>query len=307
MKLQLQRLVSLLGYPVFLALPIVATVILMGRELPVWAATGLPALAIVLLVLPLERAMPYTPKWQPSWRVFGLDLLHTLVASNVIAPFARITAFALLAQLGTAATEQLGFSLWPHTWPMVLQLTFAVLLADLGAYSAHRWMHLTRVGWRIHAVHHSMSKMHVIAAARTHPFNGLLTLSLETGPLILLGVSPEAFAAWTVWKAVNGLLQHSNVDFRPGWLSWVLATNDVHRWHHSVKLDESNTNFGNSTMVWDQVFRTFFLPANRRPRLEVGVADAVIPENYLMHLATPFWLDRFEAEAKEPTGQGLAS
>ncbi len=305
--MKIRTLLALSGYPLLLILPICATVVLMGSELPAWAATGLPALAIVLVVLPLERVVPYTRKWQPGWRVFGLDLLHTMIASNVIAPFARVTAFALIAHVGTTATQQLGFSMWPHTWPMVFQIVLAVLIADLGAYSAHRWMHLTRVGWRIHAVHHSMSKLHVIAAARTHPFNALLTLSLETGPLIFLGVSPEAFAAWTVWKAVNGLLQHSNVDFRPGWLSWILATNDVHRWHHSVELDESNTNFGNTTMVWDQVFRTFFLPADRRPRLEVGVADAAIPENYLMHLATPFWLDRFESEAQDREAERSAA
>ncbi len=62
-------------------------------------------------------------------------------------------------------------------------------------------------------------------------------------------------------------------------------------------LEESNRNFGNTTMVWDQLFGTFFLPDDRPPREDVGVADAAIPENYLWHMAAPFLLQRFERAA----------
>ncbi len=48
-------------------------------------------------------------------------------------------------------------------------------------------------------------------------------------------------------------------------------------------------------MVWDRIFGTFFLPADRPARLEVGVADAAIPENYFLHMVTPFLLQRYEA------------
>jgi sterol desaturase/sphingolipid hydroxylase (fatty acid hydroxylase superfamily) len=146
-----------------------------------------------------------------------------------------------------------------------------------------------------------------MASARTHPLNAVLTLACETGPLILLGITPEALAAWTVVKAVNGLLQHSNIELRPGWLSYVMATSDVHRYHHSVHLDESNTNFGNTTMIWDHVFRTFHLPAGESAGDAVGVADAHIPESYWAHLTLPFNLGRREAEAQQSAGSGVPS
>jgi sterol desaturase/sphingolipid hydroxylase (fatty acid hydroxylase superfamily) len=47
-------------------------------------------------------------------------------------------------------------------------------------------------------------------------------------------------------------------------------------------------------MIWDRLFGTYFLPTDRRPGVEVGVAGAAIPESYLAHLATPFLLDRYE-------------
>ena len=60
-----------------------------------------------------------------------------------------------------------------------------------------------------------------------------------------------------VFKACNGMLQHSNIAMTPGFLSGILATSDVHRFHHSSDLDESNTNFGNATMIWDRIFGTY--------------------------------------------------
>jgi len=157
-------------------------------------------------------------------------------------------------------------------------------------------MHVSDTGWRLHAVHHSPTRLHVLAAGRTHPFNAVVVLVLESIPVLLLGITPTAFAMMTVFKGVNGQLQHSNVDLRPGWLSHVVATSEVHRWHHSVDLKEGNTNFGNATVVWDKLFGTFFLPKERRPSTAVGLAHEVIPESYWAHMGTPFRLQRYRRE-----------
>ena len=68
-------------------------------------------------------------------------------------------------------------------------------------------------------------------------------------PVVLLGITPEAYTLLLVLKGVNGLLQHSNVAMTPGPLSYLVVTSDVHRFQHSTDLGESNTNFGNATMV----------------------------------------------------------
>jgi sterol desaturase/sphingolipid hydroxylase (fatty acid hydroxylase superfamily) len=270
-------------------------------------AASLTAVIVVgALLLVLERVMPHAPEWQPKWGTVGIDAVHTVVTGLAVAPLVRAVIFALLVNVGARLAAAIGFGLWPTDIPLALQLVLALVISDLGAYSAHRFMHLSRAGWRIHAVHHSPAQLHVMASARTHPFNAVLSLTCETGPLILLGISPTALAAWTVYKAVNGLLQHSNIDLRPGWLNYVVATTDVHRYHHSVHLDESNTNFGNTTMLWDHVFGTFHLPRGEQPGLDVGIADAAIPESYWAHLAVPFRLGHYEARAT-PSGPATPS
>lgn len=269
-----------------------------GTSAPV--VTPAVVISAALICWVLEQVAPYTPRWRPAPATIGLDILHSAASALAYAPVVRAGALALVVALGAVLYETGRVTPWPHHWPLGVQVVAGVALADLGAYLAHRFMHVSRLGWRVHVVHHSPRALHTFAAGRTHPFNVALTLGCETAPLLALGANPDVLALMTVVKGVNGLIQHSNIDLRPGWLSYVVATNEVHGWHHSVALEESNRNFGNTTMLWDQLFGTFFLPADRPPREEVGVADAIIPEHYLWHLAAPFLLQRFERAAPVP-------
>jgi sterol desaturase/sphingolipid hydroxylase (fatty acid hydroxylase superfamily) len=243
--------------------------------------------------------------WQPTLRSFWLDLLHSLVSAFAVAPAVRATLVVVLAGIISEMTRSFGVGLWPHSWPLVAELALAVIVADFGAYWAHHLVHSTRTGWRLHAVHHSLVRLNFVAAGRSHPFNAVLTFSCETGLLILLGVSAEVIALWSVVKACNGLLQHSNVDLRPGKLSALLATCDIHRWHHSLVPEESHANFGNTTTLWGRLFGTLFLPPGRRAATALGIDGARIPEHYLAHLATPFILGRYESDADAAESSGI--
>ena len=251
--------------------------------------TGGLVLGIAGLIWLLERRFPAREDWQPTARLFGLDLLHTLVSSHGIAPFVR----AGLVVLGVWISTLVGaneLTIWPHDWPLFAQLLLAIPIADFCVYWAHRLMHMTELGWRIHAVHHTPTRLYFMASARTHPLNAIVAVGCQFGVLLLLGVGPEVMTLWTVFMAVNGLLQHSNINFKPGILNRVLATCDVHRAHHA--LEEAHCNFGNNTMIWDQIFGTYRSPP--KVAVDVGAGGYEIPENYLAHLTVPFKLQSFE-------------
>ncbi len=290
------RICAAAVYPVALSggIGIAATMLHLGYgELTTSAATLLSVIAVLTL---LERLLPYTGAWHPNPRTVRIDLTHSLVSAVFASPLVRVTGVVLAAWLGGKLSTWLGGSLWPSTWPLALQVALAVVIADFGVYCAHRWMHASNVGWRVHAVHHTPTRLYAIAGGRSHPFNALLTLTSEAVPVVLLGITPEAYMLLLVFKGVNGLLQHSNIAMTPGPLSYLIATSDVHRFHHSQDLRESNSNFGNATMVWDHIFGTFHLP-HRQPRAEVGIADADVPESYWSHLLAPFTLARYERKA----------
>ena len=77
----------------------------------------------------------------------------------------------------------------------------------------------------------------------------MLSLGLLVAPLALLGAGEKVIALTIVYSAVHALLQHSNVDVRLGPLNWIFSMAEVHRWHHSRDLGESNANYGQTLLV----------------------------------------------------------
>jgi sterol desaturase/sphingolipid hydroxylase (fatty acid hydroxylase superfamily) len=106
--------------------------------------------------------------------------------------------------------------------------------------------------------------------------------------LSLAGAGATVLAMVSVFTSINGFLQHANADLRPGLLNVLVSTSDFHRWHHSARFEESNTNFGNNLIVWDRVFGTIFLPQGGRVVERVGLSDIDVPETYGAHLLAPF-------------------
>ena len=280
------------GYFLVLVTALASSALLLATGLRPSLSAGVVVLHVALMLGALERWVPHRRSWLPDQKLFRLDLLHTLVSSQGVAPLVRTGWVAAAAGIGAFAGGR-GLAVWPNQWPLAAQVLLAIPIADFGVYWAHRFLHQSEFGWRLHAVHHSPTRMYFMASARAHPFNAIITVSCQFGVLLLLGIGEEALSLWAVFLAVNGLLQHANIDFQPGALSRVLATCDVHRAHHSR--DGEPCNFGNMTMIWDQVFRTYRMPPPHSE--EVGAGGYDIPEDYRSHMIVPFILPRFEETA----------
>jgi sterol desaturase/sphingolipid hydroxylase (fatty acid hydroxylase superfamily) len=86
--------------------------------------------------------------------------------------------------------------------------------------------------------------------------------------------------------SVNGFFQHSNVQLRYGWLNYVVGSAETHRWHHARDPRTAMCNFGNTTIVWDLVFGTWYLPRQRLT--EIGILDRTYPKGFLAQMISPF-------------------
>jgi sterol desaturase/sphingolipid hydroxylase (fatty acid hydroxylase superfamily) len=250
------------------------------------------AAVLVLAPLPLllaQRFIPAVPEWRGTSKDFSIDLLHMMstwgAAEASRAIMGGAVTFAMVALSGLV-----GFHLWPTDWPIAAQFVVGLLVGELLAYWFHRACHEVPLLWRIHAMHHSSERMYVFAAARNHPMNAFVMHFAHLLPLTLLGAPPMVIALAASFHGVHGLLQHCNVDLRHGVFNLVFATADLHRWHHSAVIEESNSNFGNNVIVWDWVFGTRRLPEGRPAA--VGLGDRRLPENFFVHLASPFVLYR---------------
>ena len=141
--------------------------------------------------------------------------------------------------------------------------------------------------WRYHAVHHSPHRLYWLNVGRFHPIEKAVQFGVDTLPFALLGVSTEVLAAYFVFYAVNGFFQHSNCDVRLGPLNYLVSGPELHRWHHSEFAEESDTNFGNNLIIWDLVFGTRFLPADREVG-RLGLVNRDYPLGFLAQMTTPF-------------------
>jgi sterol desaturase/sphingolipid hydroxylase (fatty acid hydroxylase superfamily) len=259
------------------------------------AAGGRPSVVVMaviaasaLPVLAAQRLVPAEPGWRGRPRDYSVDLLH-LASTGLSTELFRLLTLGAVAEAAGWLSARVGAP-WPAGAPWAAQVPLALLLGEAFAYAIHRACHRVPLLWRIHAMHHSSERMYAFAAGRNHPLNAVLMHAGHVLPAALCGAPPEVLALCGAFTGVHGLLQHCNVDLRHGWLNGVLATAELHRWHHSADRAESQTNFGNNLIVWDRLFGTCALPPGRPAR--VGLDDGRLRPHFLHHLLSPLNLRR---------------
>ncbi|CAN5913294.1 sterol desaturase family protein [soil metagenome] len=254
--------------------------------------TAAAAFVVALLVTALlEHAHPLERAWLPSPRAMKQDALYLgLVSLSQMA--ARLLGQLLATLVARALVGVLGPGPWPRGAPLVAQCLLALLLADFAKYWLHRLAHERPWLWRFHAEHHSPRRMYSLNGVRLHPVNALWNLVLDAGIPLALRLDASEVLWIAVVRGAVSVLQHANVEMRLGPLDWIFSTPVLHRWHHSVKLEEANANYGSTFIVWDILFRTRHLPRGRRVPASLGLADGTShPEGLWEQLALP-WSSR---------------
>ena len=127
----------------------------------------------------------------------------------------------------------------------------------------------------------------LLNVGRFHPVEKGLQFLFDALPFILLGVSAEVLALYFVFYSVNGFFQHCNIELRLGYLNYLVSGPELHRWHHSRKIEESNSNYGNNLIIWDTLFATRYLPEGKRVG-ELGLVNRHYPQSFSAQMKTPF-------------------
>ena len=114
-----------------------------------------------------------------------------------------------------------------------------------------------------------------------------LQMVLDSLPFLLMQVDARVLALYYIAYATNGFFQHCNIRLRYGVLNYIVGSAETHRWHHSRIPRESNANYGNTIIIWDLLFGTWYLPREREST-ELGLQDAAYPKSFLMLMRAPF-------------------
>jgi len=196
---------------------------------------------------------------------------------------------ALIAATGSGLLFHFGVldeRLAAHNLPLAAQVVISYLTFDFMFYVTHRMAHEVDFFWRMHSVHHCAHRLSVLNASRAHPIDLIWRRIVPAFVVFQTGVSQEAFLLSGAIGSVLATITHMNVDFKFGPLNYVIGTNEIHRWHHSNKIEEAK-NYS-VFMLWDHLFGTFvYKPQGQQRPAKMGLFN----ENfYPMHNFWRQWL-----------------
>jgi sterol desaturase/sphingolipid hydroxylase (fatty acid hydroxylase superfamily) len=238
------------------------------------------------LVTWLEARFPHRAEWRPHAGEVQTDLAFMVVVQLALPPI--VGFFFTYALVGPSRALDLPVAwIWPHAWPIWSQAVLMVLAVDFLRYWLHRAAHTYDVLWRLHSVHHSVEQLYWLNTARFHPVEKALQMVLDSLPFLLLQVDPTVLALYYLAYASNGFFQHCNIRLRYGLLNYIVGSAETHRWHHSRLPREANSNYGNTVIVWDLLFGTWFLPRERDVEA-LGLQDPDYPKSFWTLLRAPF-------------------
>jgi len=283
----MRHLLAITLYPV----TIIATVAL-GHWL--LFSQNLPLLSIMLplgigfvLVGVMERVQPFRPQWNVAQDDLATDAAYigiNVLLRELVNAGAKLGLISLAAMLGVSAY---GLGFWPVDWHPALQVVLALLVFDFFEYWYHRASHRHRFLWRFHAIHHSSKRLYFFNAARFHFVDWIVLSLIEVAILFALGADPRVIALCVIFIQIHGLFQHANIELKLGPLNWLVSGPELHRWHHSKIIAESDTNFGNNVIVWDLLFGSWFLPKDRTVGV-IGLLNPEYPATFRGQLAAAF-------------------
>ena len=197
----------------------------------------------------------------------GIVVLNTVVL-RVLFPTAAVGL--------AVAAEANGWGLFnAFSVPALLAVVLSVVIMDFAIYLQHVLVHAVPALWRLHRMHHTDLDYDVTTGARFHPFEIIISMGLKLMVVSALGAPALAVLVFEVILNATAMFNHANVRL-PKKVDRILrmfvVTPDMHRVHHSIIPQETNSNFGFNLPWWDRLFGTYTdQPRTGHERMTIGI------------------------------------
>lgn len=215
------------------------------------------AFAFVLLTMALwevvARRRPQRilrrQRWPSNLAIVVLDTL----AVRLFFPLAAVGAALVAAEKVWGLFNLISAPIW-------LAVVISVVMLDVAIYFQHRIFHAVPWLWRLHRMHHADLEFDVTTGLRFHPLEILLSMGIKLAVVTLLGAPALAVLIFEVLLNATTMFNHGNVRLPirlDRWLRLTVVTPDMHRVHHSIIRQETDSNFGFNLPWWDRLFGTY--------------------------------------------------
>lgn len=239
----------------------------MTEQAAVWRAViFFGVLAVLIIAERVWRRKTLTQSLRDRWVPnLGVFLTGTIVTRGLVV-FSGLAASLYAARQGWGIFNILPVPEW-------VAIAVSLILLDMAVWFQHVLSHRWQWLWRLHRVHHSDMDIDVTTALRFHPVEIGLSLLYKSAIVIILGAPLMAVLLFDILLNGLAMFNHANLVL-PQPLDRVLrkliVTPDMHRVHHSVHEDETNSNYGFCLSLWDRIFGVY------TPQPRDGHKDMVI-------------------------------
>ncbi len=199
----------------------------------------------------------------------SLVALNSGIARFVL-PILPVGMAFLVHERGWGLLNNLSLPLW-------MKIFFALILLDLIIYLQHILFHYQPLLWRLHRVHHTDLDIDVTTGNRFHPIEIIISMCIKLAAVTILGTPAAAVVIFEIILNAASQFNHGNIRIPEqvdSWLRLLLVTPDMHRVHHSVIPEETNSNFGFNIPLWDRLFHTYRpQPKDGHIGMEIGLKE----------------------------------
>ena len=190
-----------------------------------------------------------TLRWASN---LGLVVLNTLLL-RLLFPMAAVGVAAFCTNNGWGLLNHFQVPFW-------VAVPLAVIAMDFVIWLQHVMVHAVPALWRLHRVHHADLDYDVTTGSRFHPLEIALSMLIKVATITVLGPPVVAVVVFEVLLNATSMFNHGNIRLPAALdrvLRWMLVTPDMHRVHHSIEDDETNSNFGFNLPWWDRLLGTY--------------------------------------------------
>ncbi len=236
------------------------------------------AMALWELAAPRRRQqIPRVIRWTNN---LGLVVVDTIVLR---------LSFPILAVGLSVIAQNRGWGLFNIIEvPGWIAVLVSIIVLDLVIYLQHVMFHAVPVLWRLHRMHHADLEFDVTTGLRFHPVEILLSMGVKLTVVMALGPPAVAVLIFEVLLNATAMFNHSNIRLPvlvDRFLRLIVVTPDMHRVHHSIIPEETNSNFGFNLPWWDRLLGTYKAqPKAGHEGMSIGIEQ--------FRTTRDLWLDR---------------
>ena len=209
-------------------------------------------LAVAIMEIVVPRRTLNTSKKSRWFGNLGIVVINTF-AVRFIFPTTAVGLAVWAKNQGWGIFNTLDLPFW-------LAVALSVVLLDFVIYLQHVMFHAVPVLWRLHMMHHADMDYDLTTGIRFHPIEILISMLIKFSAIIVLGAPALGVLIFEIVLNGAAMFNHGNFYIPIGFdrfLRLLLVTPDMHRVHHSIFPNETNSNFGFNLPWWDRLMGTY--------------------------------------------------